>query len=130
MEDIDTIMRANQVRFVVRSIADPAGVGDIPREREGRDWRNRGIRWLQGKDGYTSVAYRMLASLDLEEYEGLWVVHALRWRIKGGWYGKGCMGFFPRLEGSHLCSQESREDGESQSRRSGAADGGGRQEGG
>ena len=57
-------------------MAGPAGVGDILQEtEEDRDWRDRGIGWLpqtyKGKDGFISVAYRMLASLDLQENEEL-----------------------------------------------------------
>ena len=41
----------------------------------GRDWRDKNIRWMpeehKGKDGYTSVASRMLAQLGLEENEEL-----------------------------------------------------------
>ena len=29
VEEVDTIMRANQVRFVARSMADPSGIGDM-----------------------------------------------------------------------------------------------------
>ena len=33
VEDVDTIMRANQACFIARSMADPAGVGDIYRKK-------------------------------------------------------------------------------------------------
>ena len=64
VEDVETIMRANQARFIARCMADPAGVGDILQgKEEGRDWRDKDIRWMpqehKGKDGFTLVAYRM-----------------------------------------------------------------------
>ena len=62
----------------------PTGVGDIwsnsakpgnPVEEEGRHWSDKALKWAplehRGKDGYTSVATRMLAQLDLEEDEEL-----------------------------------------------------------
>ena len=85
VEEVDTIMRASQVRFIARSMADPSGVGDMwPKSarlgneedgEEGRDWRNKNIRWMpeehKGRDGYTSIASRMVAQLGLEENEEL-----------------------------------------------------------
>ena len=54
VEEVDTIMRASQVRFIARSMADPSGVGDMwPKSarpengedgEEGRDWRDKNIR--------------------------------------------------------------------------------------
>ena len=78
-------MRSNQARFVARSMADPSGVGDMwPKSarlenkedgERGRDWRDKAIRWMpeeyKGRDGYTSVASRMLAQLGLEGDEEL-----------------------------------------------------------
>src|SRR5258705_406963 len=64
-------------------MGDPEGVGDIwpgsaklgNKEEIGRHWRDKALRWApleyKGKDGYTSVASRMLAQLDLEEDEEL-----------------------------------------------------------
>ena len=85
VEGVDTIMRASQVRFVARSMADPSGVGDMwPKSawpeneedgEEGRDMRDKNIRWMpeehKGRDGYTLIASRMVAQLALEEYEEL-----------------------------------------------------------
>ena len=85
VEEVDTIMRASQVRFVARSMADPSRVRDIwPKSvrpendedgEEGRDWRDKNVRWMpeehKGRDGYTSTASRMIAQLGLEENEEL-----------------------------------------------------------
>ena len=85
VEEVDTIMRASQVRFVARSMADPLGVGNMwpklawPENREdgeeGRDWRDKNIQWMpeehKGCEGYTSIASRMMAQLGLEENEEL-----------------------------------------------------------
>ena len=85
VEEVDTIMRASQARFVARSMADPSGVGDMwpksarPENGEdgegGRDWRDKSVRWMpeehKGRDGYTSTASRMMAQLGLEENEEL-----------------------------------------------------------
>ena len=70
---------------MARSMADPSGVGDMwPKSarpdnedngEEGRDWRDKSIWWMpeehKGRDGYTSVASRMIAQLGLEENEEL-----------------------------------------------------------
>ena len=76
IEDVNTIIKAAQAIFVPSSMADPAGVGDIWPDCEteaGRHWRDKELRWAakeyMGKDGYTSVASRLLAQLDLEQEE-------------------------------------------------------------
>ena len=85
VEEVDIIMRASQVKFVARSMADPSGVGDMcpksvrseneENREEGRDWRDKSIRWMpkehKGRDGYTLTASRMIAPLGLEENEEL-----------------------------------------------------------
>ena len=78
VEDVDIIMKSAQTRFVARSIANSTGVGDICLGCEtevGRHWRDKELRWAPkehvGKDGYTSIASRMLAQLDLQEDEKL-----------------------------------------------------------
>ena len=68
VEDIDTILKSAQARFVARSMVDLTGVGDIWQGCEsegGRHWRDKNLAWAPreyaGKDRYTSIASRMLA---------------------------------------------------------------------
>ena len=58
LEDIDTIMRTNQARFVARSMVDPAGVGDILQEK-----RRTGTGGTEASGGcHKRIKARMVSS--------------------------------------------------------------------
>ena len=75
VEDVDTILEAGQMRFMARSMGDPSTSRDIWDSALvraiGRQWTDHSALWHHsevafGKDGYESIAVRLLGRLEVE----------------------------------------------------------------
>ena len=78
VEDVGTILGARQTRYMARCMCNPTTTMDIWNKalssKVGRHWTDFSGPWIQyekvkKKDGYESIANRLLSKLEVEERE-------------------------------------------------------------